>query len=302
MINTGLVPKKYAEKEKYINAVRKVLQDRNFDFILPPVCEHHSIYENSRYSDDIVKFMFNNDLIILRPDFTPSIAKMVNSLSIKKARIGYVGEVFRKRENEIVELTQCGTEFIGDEADEVSALKILCECIEACEIKDYSIEIGHSGIYRYIKNKLNLNELQSQQLNKIICSKSLEDITAYCDKNNVDASMKKLLVVICNFYNDEEQLNEAVKYINDQECIAQIKAISDIYSSLNNNRISIDLGMVKDFDYYTGIIFEAFVDGASSSVASGGRYDSLIKAQDENIAALGFGIDVDNLMKAGNLA
>lgn len=301
MINTGLVPKTYAEKEKYINALKKVLKDRNFDFILPPVCEHHSLYENSRYSDDIVKFMFNNDLIILRPDFTPSIAKIVSSLKIKDARIGYVGEVFRKQENEIVELTQCGTEFIGKEADEVGALKILCECIESCGINNYSIEIGNSSIYRYIKKKLTLSEVQSQQLNKIICSKSLEDIKEFCDKYNVDNKMKQLLIIICDFYTGEQQLDEAVKYVDDDDCIEQIQDIRKIYQSLNNAKISIDLGMVKDFDYYTGIIFEAFVDGASSSVASGGRYDSLIKSQDESIAALGFGIDVDNLMKAGCL-
>ena len=41
-------------------------------------------------------------------------------------------------------------------------------------------------------------------------------------------------------------------------------------------RLHVDLGEVRGFDYYTGVRFQAFVDGAPDAVLRGGRYDDLL--------------------------
>jgi ATP phosphoribosyltransferase regulatory subunit len=296
-----LLPEDYLVKEKISNCLRKIIKENNFKFIMPPICEHHSVYENSRYKEQIIRFMFNNELIILRPDFTPSIARMLTTLKFTNGRIAYMGEVFRKEKDGIAELTQCGAEFIGDDETEENAINLLIDCINQCDIKEYSIDIGHSGVFRYISNKLVLDEELSKELNKLVCGKSQNEIKEFCQKNSVAEKMQNLILTLCGFYEGEEQINTALKYIDDDKIKEELEDLRRIYKNVltAGGKVFIDLGIVKDFDYYTGIIFEAFVSGASKSVASGGRYDNLISFDDNNIKAVGFGINVDGLLRGG---
>jgi histidyl-tRNA synthetase len=40
--------------------------------------------------------------------------------------------------------------------------------------------------------------------------------------------------------------------------------------------LSLDVSLVRGMGYYTGQIFEIGIDGFSSSIAGGGRYDKMI--------------------------
>ena len=59
-----------------------------------------------------------------------------------------------------------------------------------------------------------------------------------------------------------------------------------------------DLGLVNENIYYTGVIFRAYVSGSGEAVLSGGRYDKLFEDFGEKLDATGFGLDVDTLAKA----
>ena len=57
----------------------------------------------------------------------------------------------------------------------------------------------------------------------------------------------------------------------------------------------IDIASVRGFEYYTGVIFQLFVN--DEKVGGGGRYDALIPAMSgKNIPASGFGLYLDLLM------
>jgi ATP phosphoribosyltransferase regulatory subunit len=60
-------------------------------------------------------------------------------------------------------------------------------------------------------------------------------------------------------------------------------------------RLTIDLGEVRGFDYYSGILFRAYVPGLGFEVASGGRYDGLPAQFGYDVPAVGFSYSVDRL-------
>ena len=64
-------------------------------------------------------------------------------------------------------------------------------------------------------------------------------------------------------------------------------------SSARAARLSIDLGEVRGFDYYTGTRFALYADGAGGALASGGRYDGLVARYGRPARAAGFALDVD---------
>ena len=57
--------------------------------------------------------------------------------------------------------------------------------------------------------------------------------------------------------------------------------------------VRFDLGLVHQLDYYTGLVFRGFAEGAGAPVLSGGRYDGLMEQFGRKAEATGFAVDVD---------
>ena len=57
--------------------------------------------------------------------------------------------------------------------------------------------------------------------------------------------------------------------------------------------IRFDLGLVHQLDYYTGLVFRGYAEGAGGPVLSGGRYDGLMEQFGRRAEAIGFAVDVD---------
>ena len=62
--------------------------------------------------------------------------------------------------------------------------------------------------------------------------------------------------------------------------------------------ISIDLGDLRGFDYYTGVRFAAYAGGAPDAVLRGGRYDELLARYGRASQATGFAIDLEAVAQA----
>ena len=62
-----------------------------------------------------------------------------------------------------------------------------------------------------------------------------------------------------------------------------------------DQHLTIDLGEIRGFDYYSGILFRAYVRGLGFEVASGGRYDGLPAQFGHDTPAVGFSFSLDRL-------
>ncbi len=62
--------------------------------------------------------------------------------------------------------------------------------------------------------------------------------------------------------------------------------------------VSIDLGDLRGFDYYTGVRFAAYAGGAPDAVLRGGRYDELLGRYGRELQATGFAIDLEAVAQA----
>ena len=69
-----------------------------------------------------------------------------------------------------------------------------------------------------------------------------------------------------------------------------------VYDTLSEagagERVIIDMGLVHDIDYYTGLVFRGYMEGAGEPVLTGGRYDNLASAFGPDAPATGFAVNV----------
>jgi ATP phosphoribosyltransferase regulatory subunit len=61
--------------------------------------------------------------------------------------------------------------------------------------------------------------------------------------------------------------------------------------------ILIDLGIIRNFDYYTGIVFEGYTQYIGSSICGGGRYDQLCLKFGKDIPSTGVAISIEKLVE-----
>jgi ATP phosphoribosyltransferase regulatory subunit len=86
------------------------------------------------------------------------------------------------------------------------------------------------------------------------------------------------------------------------DALGKLDSIFSIIEGLGLARhLTIDLGEVRGFDYYSGILFRAYVPGLGFEVASGGRYDGLPAQFGYDVPAVGFSYSVDRLEQAPGL-
>ena len=74
-----------------------------------------------------------------------------------------------------------------------------------------------------------------------------------------------------------------------------VSGIEDLFQA---GRVSFDFSIINSFDYYTGIIFKGYAEGIAASLASGGRYDSLLANLGRpDTAACGFALSLERLQE-----
>ena len=85
---------------------------------------------------------------------------------------------------------------------------------------------------------------------------------------------------------------------SDGEIKNSITYLKQLFEDYNITNIYFDTTLARGLDYYTGIIFEINIDGFSSSVGGGGRYDNIITSYNNklNIPMIGISFGLDRLL------
>jgi len=122
-------------------------------------------------------------------------------------------------------------------------------------------------------------------------------VAALATLARVSESRKSLLVALPTLYGGPDILARARGLVEDAEARAAVDELQLLCERLGAlgpaARLSIDLGEVRGFDYYTGTRFALYAEGVGGALASGGRYDGLVARYGRPARAAGFALDVD---------
>lgn len=62
--------------------------------------------------------------------------------------------------------------------------------------------------------------------------------------------------------------------------------------------LSFDLSLIRNLDYYTGMVFEAYTPKIGFNICGGGRYDTMMEAFGQRAPATGFAMGIDRIILA----
>ena len=241
----------------------------------------------------------SGEVIVLRPDFTAQVARMVSArLSdlARPLRLYYSGRVARVsdplgRGLRSRDLFQAGAELIGA-SDPWADVEVLCTALDVFErlSQPLTITLGHAAF---------VDALLSPDHDAAAVREALST-----KDRNAASRLAPELVPLLDLYGDRGVLAHARKELASApavigEAIDRLEALSDAITEIAPDAtLTFDLGEQRSLGYYTGVFFHGYVEGAPDAVLSGGRYDELLGRFGKPEPAVGFAIDVGALPHA----
>lgn len=311
-----------AEAEKIVKAEGEILStfaSYGYKRIVTPMLEYMDVLDlgiGSDFEGRIVKFIdpSTGRLVAIRPDITPQIARMVATRMREVPRplkLCYSENVLRYEDDKggkIREVIQVGAEYVTDSPSTEADAEMVIMAIESLKkiaIKDFKIDIGEIGFAKALFSELGGDSAEVSAVKNAINLKDSAALEKAITKANpnVSGDVKDMFLNLPTLYGGAEVIEKAeslVAGVTDNEnlkaeldkSLANLKSVVEILKEKGyEDFLTIDLGEIRNFDYYTGIIFEGFSSGAGKALLSGGRYDNLMERYGCVCSATGFAFD-----------
>lgn len=260
---------------------------------------------------DLFKFCDSDgNLLCLRPDFTPSMARCAAkyfSETRLPLRLSYQGNTFSNTnllQGKLKETTQMGGELMGDPSVEADGeiISMVVESLLAAGLQDFQVSIGEVDYFRGLCEEWKLSVPQEARIRELVSNKNYLAAKEYLQSEQVAASAIETFSKIEELVGTVEVLQDARQLTRNSTALEAVERLSELYQVLTyygvEKYVSFDLGMLNSYRYYTGIIFKAYTHGIGDVVVKGGRYDRLLSFFGKNSPAIGFVIVIDDLMQA----
>ncbi|MDR1263681.1 MAG: ATP phosphoribosyltransferase regulatory subunit [Oscillospiraceae bacterium] len=315
------LPDDYVRAAHLRNGLSALFTSRGYAGIETPLIESHSLFQSgpSRMpeSRQWKTYAPDGSILVIRPDnTTPAVrlacARLTNLPP--PIRLHYIQTVLRYPSMSApaasgVELRQAGVELLGETAPEADAevIALAIEAIRSSGLESFQIDIGQVGFFKGMMDEAGLTDIDAERMRALVEAKNSLGITlalrdAPLSSEGERSRIASRLQTLPTLFGGIEALDEARRMSGHPRCRAALDNLDAVYSLLRERGLerylSIDLGMVQSINYYTGIVFRGLTGHLGQPLLSGGRYDDLPAALGRPMGAVGFAIELDQLLTA----
>ena len=299
--------KNMSKKDLVLLNIRKMYDSYGYKKISLPSFEEYDLYnENKDFIDRNVLTVMspNGKLLALRPDITLSVAKKVSKdQSLKYSKIYYQENTYNLTKYVgYEEDEQLGIELIGKESTFLD-FEIINLAVKSLDIinKKSMIVLSHAGFISSIFENFDLEYEIKEEILDCINRKNSHDIQKILKRNeHISENVKKLIYKIPELSGNLENIEkELLKYeinVNTKKILSELKQLNSLLMKFyKKSKIIFDFSVVKNLNYYNGIILQGYIEGFPNVILTGGRYDKLFEKFGVDTGAVGFAILTDGL-------
>jgi ATP phosphoribosyltransferase regulatory subunit len=296
---------------RHIEELRRDLLDTargyGYELVMPPLLEHlESLLTGAGEALDLQTFKLVDQLsgrmLGLRADTTQQVARIDAHLLNRSGvtRLCYCGPVLHTRPGRphaTREPLQFGAEIYGHaglEAD-VEILRLALDCLDAAELGDVQIDLADARIPRAVLADVDAPEALLADVRSALAAKDASGLAALT--RQFERPVREALAALVQLYGDASVLDQAVVALKDFPAVLPaIEALRRLSASLPHGNASFDLAELRGYAYYSGARFAMYVAGASDAIVRGGRYDEVGAVFGRNRPAVGFSLDLRELV------
>ncbi len=308
-----ILPAELEQRKSLYQIIREVFSQEGYQEVITPTLESIELYSNMSgllATDEMFKVVDEEgQILVLRPDVTMPITRMVATrLTDLPApyKFYYITTAYQSGRNQSLDLrekTQAGVELIGrsDFTADLEIIALLLKTMQAAGIKEPLIDIGQSALVEEIIKMLVLTEDKREDVVEYLTDKNSVALKEFIEKEKVTGQRKKLLERLPNLFGQpDEVILELRDLLFTNQSLQLIDQLERLFKNLRElglaEYITFDPMLMTGQGYYTGVIFQGYARGSNYLLASGGRYDNLAEKFGESEPAVGFAVEIDNII------
>ncbi|MGE5416172.1 MAG: ATP phosphoribosyltransferase regulatory subunit [Acidobacteriota bacterium] len=307
------LPQEAALKREFENQTVDIFTRWGYQEVVTPTFEYLEVIEagaGQALRDELFVFQDQDGrLLALRPEMTIPIARIVATKltdAPTPLRLFYNANLFRRTQPQMgryKEFYQLGVELIGAPGP-MSDAEVIALAAETLiqQGLEFKISMNHIGIVNSLLETSGFSAENKEEVKSLMLKKDLVGLGNKLSGLKLTAEVYQALSEIPVLHGGPEILNKlgAVRAIPGMS--QAIDELEQAYSLLKHYNVQdsvvMDLGILRGFDYYTGIVFEGYSPNLGYPLLGGGRYDNLLGKFGKPLEATGFAVGVERVMLA----
>ncbi len=317
------LPEAMIPRERLIETARRVYRSYGFNPIDTPALEYLEVLLG-KGSEETDKQLYQFEdhggrKVGLRFDLTVPLARFaaqhINELGtpFKRYHIASVWRGENTQRGRYREFMQCDFDTIGtlSSAADIETALVIHDLFRALGFGEFTIRVNNRMVLNGLLEKFGLKEKSASilrsldKLGKIGRDKVAEEMVDFAGATTEQANQVLKLTELSG--SNEEMLHQLEPLVaGNATGQAGVGRLHELLSAVNaagvkSERIKLDVSIARGLDYYTGTIYETFLDALPNigSVCSGGRYDNLAALYTkQELPGIGASLGLDRLLAA----
>ncbi len=317
------LPESMIPRERLMETARQVYRSYGFVPIETPALEYSEIL-CGKGSEETDRQMFRFEDhggrdVGMRFDLTVPLARFVaqhsNDLGLPFKRY-HIGSVWRGEKPQVGryrEFAQCDFDTIGTTsiASDIETALVIFDLLRAIGFEKFKIRINNRKVLNGLLQKFDLHE---HSVGVLRCIDKLPKIGAekvrkeMLEVTGAAETQVDQILGLANLTGDNLSVLSSLQPICSGNELAEqgLSELSDLIKAtqavgVTDEHLNIDVSIARGLDYYTGSIFETFLDDLPGigSICSGGRYDNLAEIfTKQKLPGIGASLGLDRLLAA----
>ncbi|MBR1552822.1 MAG: ATP phosphoribosyltransferase regulatory subunit, partial [Schwartzia sp.] len=166
----------------------------------------------------------------------------------------------------------------------------------------FQVCLGQVEFIHGLMQELHLDEGMQDKIKETLEAHDLVGLRALADQAGLSRSEKDVLLGVPLLHGGAEVLEKARGMAVNGQSRRALDNLREIHQLLTAygaaDAVRFDLGIIRDFGYYTGMVFEAYTPGLGFPLCGGGRYDRMLSDFGSACPATGFALGIERVMLA----
>ena len=217
-------------------------------------------------------------------------------------RLCYAGPVLTNDPGRFVrrrEAHQVGAELVGASGPVADAevIAMAVRCLDAAGLRRYQVDVGHAEFFRGLLDSSELPGALKSGVEAALGRRDFVALAELLESTTLRNAEHELLLRFPALRGGAEILEAAGTLVRNRRSERALQELGRVHELLRahglGDAVSFDLGAIRDFDYYTGVIFEGYGPEVGRPLVLGGRYDRLLGRFGRPAPATGFMVHLD---------
>jgi ATP phosphoribosyltransferase regulatory subunit len=304
-----ILPDEMRELRRLSLALVESFERFGYGEVATPTIEYEEVLARGDERGAPVAYRFfdqSGELLALRSDMTIPIARLVaNRYATAEPpfRFCYLARAYRAirpQRGQMREFTHAGVELIGATAPDGTAevIEVLSAALDAAGLTRAVIGLGDADLYRQILTEFGVAERDADAILARLAAHDLVGLEGQVRALDLDPKAADVLITLPSLRGGHEVLDRARALGGEavSRAVTRLAATHEAAVARGvDERVSLDLGLLRDLGYYTGAIVEVYDPALGHVLGGGGRYDDLMGRFGRPLPAAGFALYLERL-------